>query len=252
MRSSGASFDLPCLPRELVLHYASERSIVRWQARSLGGERVLSAGEDIKRLIQTYEGFSTCGQMLPEQVWDEPDSPGTRLRCGPMPNTSNCCARLQMAKSSTASIRSMRATSIPRAGRNCGGMSRSIAACGPSKKLQQEILFAFSTRTNSSWYGQRTAGRHSPQHPAAAWAAPAIAPTLRLFRSVRAGAYLGPSIGQTRICGLAIMLKLRSRPINRDPRRDRFSFRRRCDPHLQSCLRRLAFHAAAPALVDAI
>jgi glucoamylase len=51
----------------------------------LTGERAhyeLAAGKDVKPLIETYEGFSTCGQMLPEQVWDEPDSPSTSLRFG--------------------------------------------------------------------------------------------------------------------------------------------------------------------------
>jgi glucoamylase len=33
-------------------------------------------------MIRTYEAFATCGQMLPEQVWDEPDRAGTSLRLG--------------------------------------------------------------------------------------------------------------------------------------------------------------------------
>jgi len=51
----------------------------------LTGERAhyqLAAGEDITELIRTYEGFATCGQMMPEQVWDEPNMPGTSLRLG--------------------------------------------------------------------------------------------------------------------------------------------------------------------------
>jgi glucoamylase len=45
----------------------------------LTGERAhyeLAAGKDITELIRTYEGFATCGQMMPEQVWDEADLPG--------------------------------------------------------------------------------------------------------------------------------------------------------------------------------
>jgi len=51
----------------------------------LTGERAhyeLAAGNDIAELIKTYEGFATCGQMMPEQVWDEANLPGTSLRLG--------------------------------------------------------------------------------------------------------------------------------------------------------------------------
>jgi glucoamylase len=42
----------------------------------LTGERAhyeLAAGNGFESLIRTYEAFATCGQMLPEQVWDEPE-----------------------------------------------------------------------------------------------------------------------------------------------------------------------------------
>jgi glucoamylase len=48
----------------------------------LTGERAhyeLAAGNGFEKLIRTYEAFSTCGQMLPEQVWDGPCVPETRL-----------------------------------------------------------------------------------------------------------------------------------------------------------------------------
>jgi glucoamylase len=51
----------------------------------LTGERAhyeLAAGKDIAALIKTYENFATCGQMLPEQVWDEADLPNTSMRLG--------------------------------------------------------------------------------------------------------------------------------------------------------------------------
>ena len=51
----------------------------------LTGERAhyeLAARNEIGALIKTYEDFATCGQMLPEQVWDEPDLPQRRLRLG--------------------------------------------------------------------------------------------------------------------------------------------------------------------------
>jgi glucoamylase len=51
----------------------------------LTGERAhyeLAAGKEIAPLIKAYEGFSTCGQMLPEQVWDEADLPDSSLRRG--------------------------------------------------------------------------------------------------------------------------------------------------------------------------
>jgi glucoamylase len=44
----------------------------------LTGERAhfeLAAGHDIAPLIATYESYSSCGQMMPEQVWDEADRP---------------------------------------------------------------------------------------------------------------------------------------------------------------------------------
>ena len=51
----------------------------------LTGERAhyeLAAGNDISALIRTYEGFATCGQLMPEQVWDEADRPDCSLRLG--------------------------------------------------------------------------------------------------------------------------------------------------------------------------
>ena len=51
----------------------------------LTGERAhyeLAAGHDIAPMIQTYERFATAGQLLPEQVWDEPNRPDSRLRMG--------------------------------------------------------------------------------------------------------------------------------------------------------------------------
>ena len=51
----------------------------------LTGERAhyeLAAGKDISDLIKTYERFATMGQMMPEQVWDEPNLPGARLQMG--------------------------------------------------------------------------------------------------------------------------------------------------------------------------
>jgi glucoamylase len=51
----------------------------------LTGERAhyeLALGRDITELIRTYERFATCGQMMPEQVWDEPNLAGTTLELG--------------------------------------------------------------------------------------------------------------------------------------------------------------------------
>ena len=51
----------------------------------LTGERAhyeLAAGNDIAPLIKTYERFASCGQLLPEQVWDEADRPERSLRQG--------------------------------------------------------------------------------------------------------------------------------------------------------------------------
>ncbi len=51
----------------------------------LTGERAhyeLAAGKDITSLIKTYEGFATCGQLMPEQVWDETNRPDTSLKLG--------------------------------------------------------------------------------------------------------------------------------------------------------------------------
>jgi glucoamylase len=51
----------------------------------LTGERAhyeLAAGKDISPLIRAYERFATGGQMLPEQVWDEPNVPDTSLQPG--------------------------------------------------------------------------------------------------------------------------------------------------------------------------
>jgi glucoamylase len=51
----------------------------------LTGERAhyeLAAGKDISPLIATYERFATPGKMMPEQVWDEPNRPASRLRMG--------------------------------------------------------------------------------------------------------------------------------------------------------------------------
>jgi len=51
----------------------------------LTGERAhyeLAAGNGVVPLIAAYEKFATCGQMLPEQVWDAPDMPERSLRLG--------------------------------------------------------------------------------------------------------------------------------------------------------------------------
>lgn len=43
----------------------------------LTGERAhyeLAAGNGYKHLVRTYEQFASCGDLLPEQVWDEPQS----------------------------------------------------------------------------------------------------------------------------------------------------------------------------------
>jgi glucoamylase len=51
----------------------------------LTGERAhreLAAGKDISQMIKTYEQFASCGQLLPEQVWDENDRPDRRLKKG--------------------------------------------------------------------------------------------------------------------------------------------------------------------------
>jgi glucoamylase len=51
----------------------------------LTGERAhyeLAAGHDIGALIESYEKFSTCGQLLPEQVWDAADRPERSLLLG--------------------------------------------------------------------------------------------------------------------------------------------------------------------------
>ena len=51
----------------------------------LTGERAhreLAAGNDISQLIKTYEEYASCGQLLPEQVWDEADRPERSLKKG--------------------------------------------------------------------------------------------------------------------------------------------------------------------------
>ena len=51
----------------------------------LTGERAhyeLAAGNGFEPLIRTYENFATCGQMLPEQVWDQEKSADGRFQIG--------------------------------------------------------------------------------------------------------------------------------------------------------------------------
>jgi glucoamylase len=51
----------------------------------LTGERAhyeFAAGRDVTSYIQTIEGFSSRGGMLPEQIWDAPDLPQRGLRLG--------------------------------------------------------------------------------------------------------------------------------------------------------------------------
>ncbi|MGD0737783.1 MAG: glycoside hydrolase family 15 protein [Terracidiphilus sp.] len=51
----------------------------------LTGERAhyeLAAGRDISALIKTYERFATCGQMMPEQVWDDLNGSESSMKLG--------------------------------------------------------------------------------------------------------------------------------------------------------------------------
>jgi glucoamylase len=51
----------------------------------LTGERAhyeLAAGTDISELIKTYERFATCGQMMPEQVWDDVNVADASMKLG--------------------------------------------------------------------------------------------------------------------------------------------------------------------------
>ncbi|MGB6696041.1 MAG: glycoside hydrolase family 15 protein, partial [Terracidiphilus sp.] len=51
----------------------------------LSGERAhyeLAAGNGVIPLIASYEKFATCGQMMPEQVWDAADIPERSMRRG--------------------------------------------------------------------------------------------------------------------------------------------------------------------------
>ncbi len=51
----------------------------------LTGERAhyeLAAGKEIAPLIKAYEAFASCGQMMPEQVWDQADLPQASMRLG--------------------------------------------------------------------------------------------------------------------------------------------------------------------------
>jgi len=51
----------------------------------LTGERAhyeLAAGRDVTPYITAMESFASCGGMLPEQVWDEPDRPGRSMHLG--------------------------------------------------------------------------------------------------------------------------------------------------------------------------
>jgi len=51
----------------------------------LTGERAhyeVAAGRDVSALIRTYEQYATPGNMLPEQLWDEPDRPEVHLKFG--------------------------------------------------------------------------------------------------------------------------------------------------------------------------
>jgi glucoamylase len=51
----------------------------------LTGERAhyeLAAGNGFEALVRTYESFSTCGEMLPEQVWDEPERQDCGIKMG--------------------------------------------------------------------------------------------------------------------------------------------------------------------------
>ncbi len=62
------------------IHYGQGRA---WPL--LGGERAhyeLAAGKDISGFIKAFEGFSSIGGMLPEQIWDHEDLPEEGLYLG--------------------------------------------------------------------------------------------------------------------------------------------------------------------------
>ena len=46
------------------------------------GHHELAAGRDVTSHIRAMESFASCGGMLPEQVWDEPDRPEVSMYFG--------------------------------------------------------------------------------------------------------------------------------------------------------------------------
>jgi glucoamylase len=99
-------------------------------------------------LIRTYERFATCGQMLPEQVWDEADRPDCSLRLGQPAGSAvplvwahaeylKLLRSARTARSSTASTRCMSGTASRRAESGCAGTWKFRAGGGRSRELRR-------------------------------------------------------------------------------------------------------------------
>ncbi len=140
----------------------------------LTGERAhyeLAAGKDISPLIKTYEQFASCGQLLPEQVWDEADRPERSLRKGQpagsaVPLVWAHAEYLKLLRSAVDGKVFDRIDPVyerycePEGRKRAPARTwRSIAAGGRSSAWMREARCGFWTRGSLKWCGPTMDGR---------------------------------------------------------------------------------------------
>ena len=185
----------------------------------LTGERAhyeLAAGKDITELIKTYEGFATGGQMMPEQVWDEANLPGTSLRLGQpagsaVPLVWAHAEYLKLLRSAVDGKVFDRIDTVyerycetGRAERSVRNAWRFIAKAADAKNCGGQVRCGFWTRSGLRCVGRWMDGRRSRPRKAAAWAARDSARILQSgsgerdirmdFPLARAGCWLGYNV----------------------------------------------------------
>ena len=190
----------------------------------LTGERAhyeLAAGHDIGSLIRTYEKFATIGQMMPEQVWDEPNRPDLGLRLGQpggsaVPLVWAHAEYLKLLRSALDGKVFDRVDPVYE--RYCEPEGRErlrrkleiYTRRRPIQKVTAGDTLRILDEDRFKWCGPSMDGNRHTILQAGAWGAPDSARTSKSPRPRKPVNYHGLSNGPRRTAGLVTMCKSRS------------------------------------------